>query len=149
MYLIRKHSDPWRSLSLFNDRFLSDFFAPLHERARAADDGVAFLTAADLREQENAYLIRMDLPGVPKEAVKVEMKDGLLTISGERKDEHESDAEGCRCSERYFGRFSRNFRVGDGVNAEAISAKIDNGVLTVTLPKKAEVLPRQIPVVTQ
>ena len=86
--------------------------------------------AADLVEAEDGYHIQ----------------DDVLTISGERKTEHESVEDGYRYVERRQGRFERSFRLPEGIDAEQVKANIEHGVLRVTLPKPEKLKPKQIPV---
>ncbi len=99
----------------------------------SAPDG-EWMPAVDIQEQDGKYLLRADLPGIKKEDVHVELENGYLTISGERKAEHEEKKETFRRIERAFGSFQRSFRVPDGVTEKDISAQYRDGVLEVTVP---------------
>lgn len=92
----------------------------------------------DLVEQDGEYVLRADLPGVSESDVKVEVQDGLLTVSGARRSEHEESHEGYRRVERASGSFSRSLRLPEGVDPQAIEASFDNGVLEVKIPKPQE-----------
>src|ERR1700753_2524824 len=92
----------------------------------------------DLVEREVQLVLRADLPGLDRDDVDVQIKDGVLTVSGERKYENESKGEGYHRVERSFGRFSRSLRLPRGVDASAVSASFDRGVLEVTVPKPAQ-----------
>ena len=93
---------------------------------------------ADLSETDEAYELQVDLPGMKKDDVAVDYANGVLTISGERTDEREDKRKGYYLSERSYGSFQRAFRVPEGVLTDAVEAKFDDGVLTVTLPKSEE-----------
>jgi HSP20 family protein len=82
--------------------------------------------------------VRADLPGLKKEDVTVDVEDGMLAISGERRDEHEEDRDGYYRSERSYGRFYRAVPLPDGANAEQIDASFNDGVLEVTVPAPKE-----------
>ena len=97
-----------------------------------------WVPAVDLVEREGQLILRADLPGLDRDDVDVQIKDGLLTVSGERKYENESKGEGYHRVERSFGRFSRSLRLPRGVDASAVSASFDRGVLEVTVPKPAQ-----------
>jgi HSP20 family protein len=97
-----------------------------------------WVPAMDLVERDGQLVLRADLPGMDREDINVEVKDGVLTVSGERKYEHEDKREGFYRVERSFGRFSRSLRLPRGVDASAVSAEFDRGVLEVTVPKPAE-----------
>jgi HSP20 family protein len=98
----------------------------------------------DLVEAGDHFVLRADLPGMREEDVKIELEDGTLTVSGERKAEHESNEEGYYRVERAFGSFSRSLTLPKGVDADAVSASFDNGVLEGRIPKPEERKPRRI-----
>ncbi|HEX6459327.1 MAG TPA: Hsp20/alpha crystallin family protein [Thermoleophilaceae bacterium] len=98
----------------------------------------------DLIEAEDHFLLKADLPGVSEEDVTIEVQDNVLTVSGERKAEHERKEKGFYRLERSFGRFSRSLTLPEGVDADAISASFDKGVLAVSIPKPEERKPRRI-----
>ena len=100
--------------------------------------------AVDLFEREDSLVLKADLPGLSEEDVQIEVRDNVLTISGERKAEFEDKQNGYYRVERSFGRFARTLTLPDGVNADAIAASFDNGVLEVTIPKPEERKPRRI-----
>lgn len=96
------------------------------------------LMRTDVVENKDNYTVTMDLPGVKKEDLKAELKDGYLTISattGYNNDQKDSEGRYIR-RERYAGSFSRNFYVGDGVKESDIQAKFTDGTLTLLIPKK-------------
>lgn len=96
------------------------------------------LMKTDIKETGNSYELTVDLPGVKKEDVKAELKNGYLNISAvsnRSNDEKNSDGNYIR-RERYCGSYSRSFYVGENITEEDIKAKFDNGVLTLTVPKK-------------
>ena len=100
------------------------------------NEGVtAFVPTVNTREGEFAYHVDVDLPGVKKEDIKVDLNKGILTISGERKTKEEVKQEDYYKIETYFGRFSRSFTLPDNVDIENIEAKSDNGVLEIVIPK--------------
>jgi HSP20 family protein len=91
--------------------------------------------AVDIADNEKAYEITAELPGMDESNIDVKFSDGTLTIKGEKKDEKEEKKKDYYLSERRYGSFQRSFGVPDGVDAEKIEAHFKNGVLTVTLPK--------------
>ncbi|MCT7433191.1 Hsp20/alpha crystallin family protein [Aliarcobacter cryaerophilus] len=100
------------------------------------NEGVtAFVPTVNTREGEFAYHVDVDLPGVKKEDIKVDLNKGVLTISGERKTKEEVKQEDYYKIETYFGKFSRSFTLPDNVDIENIEAKSDNGVLEIVIPK--------------
>ena len=98
----------------------------------------------DLVESGEDFVLRADLPGMSEEDVKIELEDSTLTISGERKAEHEAQGEGFYRAERATGAFSRSLTLPKGIDPEAVSARFDRGVLEVRIPKPAERKPRRI-----
>jgi HSP20 family protein len=98
----------------------------------------------DLVETDDHFVLRADLPGLGEDDVKIEFEDGTLTVSGERKAEHESKGEGYHRVERAFGAFSRSLTLPQGVDPEAVTASFNRGVLEVSIPKPEERKPRRI-----
>jgi HSP20 family protein len=135
--------DPARELDSLQsemNRLFGTFFG-----ARAADgDGRRWVPAIDLVETDEHLVLRADLPGLDREDVNVEIKDGVLTISGERKEEHEERADGYHRVERAFGTFSRSLALPDGIDAEKVRADFDKGVLEVRIPKPEERKPHRV-----
>ncbi len=107
-----------------------------------------WMPAMDLVESGDHFVLRADLPGMGEEDIKIEVEDGTLTISGERKAEHEANEEGYYRVERAFGSFSRALTLPKGVDAGAVSASFDRGVLEVRIPKPEERKPRRIEIAT-
>jgi HSP20 family protein len=103
-----------------------------------------WMPAMDLIETDEHFVLRADLPGMGQEDIKIELEDGTLTISGERKAEHESKNEGYYRVERAFGGFSRSLTLPKGIDPEGVNAKFDRGVLEVRIPKPEERKPRRI-----
>lgn len=103
-----------------------------------------WMPAMDLLETEDQFVLRADLPGLTEEDVRIEVEDRTLTVSGERKAEHETNGEGYYRLERATGAFARTLTLPDGVDAEGIAARFDNGVLEVRIPKPEERKPRRV-----
>jgi HSP20 family protein len=100
--------------------------------------------AMDLVEAEDHFLLKADLPGLREDDVNIEISDNTLVISGERKAEHEAHERGWYRVERAFGRFNRSLTLPDGIDADAVSAEVDHGVLTVRIPKPEQRKPRRV-----
>ncbi len=103
-----------------------------------------WMPAMDLVETDEHFVLRADLPGMTEEDVRIELEDTVLTVSGERKAEHERHEEGFHRVERAFGAFSRTLTLPKGIDPEAISASFDKGVLEVRVPKPQQTRPRRI-----
>jgi HSP20 family protein len=135
--------DPIRELdSLQGDmnRLFDRFF-----EGRAPNGGSRrWIPAMDLVETDDHLVLRGDLPGMTEDEVDLEIKDNVLTISGERKAESEEKGEGYHRVERAFGRFSRSLNLPAGIDPEKVEAKFDHGVLEVRIPKPAEAKPTRV-----
>ncbi|WP_028063615.1 Hsp20/alpha crystallin family protein [Solirubrobacter soli] len=103
-----------------------------------------WMPAMDLIETGDHFVLRADLPGLSEEDVNIEVEERVLTISGERKAEHAENKDGYHRVERAFGSFSRSLTLPEGVNAEAVAATFDRGVLEVRIPKPEQRKPRKI-----
>ena len=132
-----------RSLSLWNGRRSNDLMSQFEDFFNDVERGFMpslstktafgdFAPALDIEEKEEAYFVTVDLPGLKKEDIKIDLQDSVLTISGERT--REVKGEG-RYTERAHGRFQRSFTLPHLVASEKIEAKCEDGVLHVTLPK--------------
>jgi HSP20 family protein len=98
----------------------------------------------DLVETDEHFVLRADLPGLSEEDVSIEVEDNVLTVSGERQSEHEEREEGYHRVERAYGQFSRSLTLPEGVDADAIEASFDRGVLEVRIPRPEERKPRKV-----
>ncbi|TVU37390.1 hypothetical protein EJB05_10702, partial [Eragrostis curvula] len=139
MSLVRRSSvfDPF-SMDLwdpFDNMFRS--MVPSSLASSGNDDTAAFAAArVDWKETPEAHVFKADLPGVKKEEVKVEVEDGgVLVISGQRSREKEDKGDRWHRVERSSGRFERRFRLPEDAKVEQVKAGLENGVLTVTVPK--------------
>jgi HSP20 family protein len=103
-----------------------------------------WVPAMDLVESDDQFVLRADLPGLTEDDVSIELEDNVLTVSGERKAEHEDRNEGYHRVERAYGAFSRQLTLPDGVDGDAIGASFDNGVLEVRIPKPEQTKPRKV-----
>jgi HSP20 family protein len=103
-----------------------------------------WIPAMDLVETDDHFVLKADLPGLKEEDVNIEVEENVLTVSGERKAEHEDKREGYVRVERSYGSFRRSLTLPEGVDAEAVTANFDNGVLEVRIPKPEERKPRRV-----
>ena len=127
--------------NLFDDFFDDDFFQfPAAARKQLYGKHTKGLMKTDVRETENTYELDIDLPGFKKDEIKLDLKDGYLTISAAKgldKDEETKKGTYIR-QERYAGACSRSFYVGDAMEPKDISAKFENGILMISMPKQVE-----------
>ncbi|MBV9768504.1 MAG: Hsp20/alpha crystallin family protein [Bryobacterales bacterium] len=100
----------------------------------------------DIIETENELVLKADVPGVELKDIDIQLENGTLTVKGERKFEKEERNRGFHRMERSYGSFVRYFTVPDTVDAENVKADYQNGVLTITLPKKEIAKPKAIKV---
>jgi HSP20 family protein len=103
-----------------------------------------WMPAMDLLETDDQFVLRADLPGLSEEDVSIELEDTTLTISGQRKSEHEQRSEGAYRVERAFGAFSRSLTLPQGIDPDAVAAAFDKGVLEVRIPKPEQRKPKRI-----
>lgn len=102
--------------------------------------------AVDIKEENDRFLLRADVPGVDSKDIDITMENGVLTIRGQRSREDSEEREGYKRVERVYGSFYRRFTLPDTADAEKISATSKNGVLEVSIPKQEKVQPRRIQV---
>jgi HSP20 family protein len=126
------------------NRLFNTFFDQPAPTGRGGGSGRRWIPAMDLVETGDHYVLRADLPGLSDEEVSIQLQDNVLTISGERKTEHEGHQEGYYRLERAFGGFSRSLTLPDGVNPDAVQAHFDRGVLEIRIPKPEQKKPRQV-----
>lgn len=127
-----------KNRSLFN--LMVDPFDMLADMQEVMPKPQSLLMKTDIKEQGDCYELDIDLPGYKKEDIDVEVKDGYLSISASKESEtEEKDEEGTYIrKERFSGKSSRSFYIGEDVNENDIKAKFDNGVLKIKAPKKVE-----------
>jgi HSP20 family protein len=107
-----------------------------------------WVPAMDLVETDDHLVLRADLPGLTEDDINIEIKDNVLTVSGERKAEHTERQEGFYRVERAFGGFSRSLSLPEGIDSDKVSAEFDKGVLEVRVPKPEERKPHRVQIGT-
>ena len=144
MSLIR-YNNPWSLLNtLQRDLYNSDF-------NRLNDDDASVATAnwapsVDISENEKAFTLLADIPGVDPKDIDISMEKGVLTIKGERSSENVEEGENYRRVERQSGQFYRRFNLPDSADADKIEARSEHGVLRITIPKQEVAISRRIEV---
>jgi HSP20 family protein len=128
---------------MVRDPFLAAPFRLLDELFRTSGNGrvTGFTPTLDVRETEDDYVVMVDVPGVKSEDVSIEVSEQVLTISGSRVPVETGDAQ---LVERPYGSFVRNLTLPKGVDSEQIKADYSDGVLTLHIPKPAEIKPKKI-----
>lgn len=141
--------EPWNVLSKFHDevnRLFDDRMGKVAE-----SDGSSVVTshwtpAVDIKENPDSFELHADVPGVDPKEIEITMEDGVLAVKGERSTETKEEREGYRRVERARGTFYRRFSLPDTADASRITARGENGVLKVTIPKVEKAQPRRIEV---
>lgn len=134
----------WEALDDQFDSLVRNLFRPVTVNSR---DVVAPIRM-DVSEQENAYIVHAEMPGVKKDDIKIEIDGNQVSINAESKSEKDvKEGERVIRSERYYGKISRSFSLANEVDENAASAKFENGVLELALPKKAVTKAKLISVV--
>jgi HSP20 family protein len=132
------HFDPLANLRVFEDAFSRMLSEPQTNRPWAP--------AVDIYETENELYLKADLPGVDQQDIDVRVENQTLTVTGQRSFDKTENNQGYHRIERNYGSFSRSFAVPNTFDTEKIAAHYQNGVLTVSLPKKEAAKPRQVKV---
>jgi HSP20 family protein len=132
-----------QTLSPSLNRWIDDAFA--RSRGFEEDAGAStWAPAADIKETAEALFVQVELPGLAKEDIGVSLEANVLTISGERRFTKNESKETFHRMERFYGNFSRSFRLPRNVDAGSVSASFADGLLTLELPKTEEARPRHI-----
>jgi HSP20 family protein len=139
--------DPFRNINTLQER-INRLFEDAFPRSTEDDQDMvcAWRPMVDIYETEAGIVIQADLPGVEKEHVSVEVKDNILTIQGERRDDSTAGDENYYRRERTCGSFQRSFTLRSVITPDLIKASFKNGVLKVEIPKPEEEKPKQVTV---
>jgi HSP20 family protein len=140
--------NPWREMDIFSgraNRFFEDSFFPTAWLNEESGLGT-WQPAADIYDHAEKIVIKAELPGVDKKDIHVDVKDGILTLSGERSFENEVKEGNYHRKERAFGKFYRSFELPGGLDPKKIDANYRDGVLSIEIPKPQEKKPRKIAV---
>jgi len=151
MSLIRwnpaRELEAWPSDLFGIQREMNRMFDSFFRGSRDEDYSLsAWIPAVDIAEHDNEYVVKLELPGVNKEDVKITLESNILTIQGDKKQEKETKKENYHRVERSYGAFQRSFTLPTTVKSDKIDAVYKEGVLTISLPKAEEAKPKQIEV---
>ena len=137
--------EPLRELTTLQNE-MNRLFGTVFDAPTQGNGGTMrrWMPAMDLVETEDHFVLTADLPGLGEDDVNIEVEDRVLTVSGERKATHESSKDGYHRVERAFGSFSRSLTLPQGIDADAVTASFDRGVLEIRIPKPAQRKPRRI-----
>ncbi len=134
--LAHRNNDTYDLWNKTFDRIFDDFFSvsPVNQS----------VPAIDIEEEKNKFVLTAELPGMEEKDLDIEVTDGILTISGEKKEEKKKEDKNCVVSERRYGSFSRSIRVPDNIKSDQMKARFDKGVLHIDMPKDEKAAPRKI-----
>ena len=137
--------EPYRGAATLQEQ-VNRLLGNVLERSAEESNLTSWAPAADIYETEHELVVKADLPEIDPKDLDIRVENNILTIRGERKFEKKVNEENYLRVERAYGAFSRSFPLANTVNAEAIQADYQNGVLTLTIPKREEAKPKQIKV---
>jgi HSP20 family protein len=140
--------NPWREMPMLHNRINRMFDDPFFSLGRLSDEDSLGMwnPAVDLYEKDDQFIIKAELPGVNKDDIKVDLKDRVLTLSGERTYENEVKEENYYRRERSYGKFQRAFTLPADVDSEKIKAEFKDGVLQIEVPKPEDRKAKQVTV---
>jgi HSP20 family protein len=133
----------WEPFRLMRDLMSWDPFAEMFPAPRSLGSQV-FMPGFEVKETSAAYLFKADLPGVDEKDLDITLSGNRLTVSGKREAEERLEGDTYYAYERSYGSFSRSFTLPDGADTDHADAELKNGVLVISIPKKAEHQPRKI-----
>lgn len=133
--------NPWRDMLAMQER-MNRLASDPHGREEL--EYGTWLPPVDLREEEQSFVIQMEVPGLKKEDIDIHLENNVLTLRGERKFEEEEKKQNYHRIERFYGRFARSFTLPSLIQAAGIGASLKDGVLEVTIPKAEESKPKKI-----
>ena len=138
--------NPWREMPTIQNRINRMFDDPFFRLGRWTDDDSMGMwnPIVDLYEKDDHFVIKAELPGVDKNNIKVDLKDRVLTLSGERNYDNEVKEENYYRKERSYGKFQRAFRLPADVDSDKIRAEFKDGVLQVEVPKPEKIKAKQV-----
>ena len=140
--------NPVREMGFFPDRINRLFNDTLFPAAWVNDESELrnWRPAVDIYDHDEKIVVKAELPGVDKKDIHVDVKDGILSLKGERSYENEVEEEKYHRKERAFGKFQRSFALPEGLDPEKIDANYKDGILKIEIPKSEEKKPKEITV---
>lgn len=124
---------PFEEMQKVIDRFFEEF-----PRILPTFSTETFVPAVDISETDKSYEFEIELPGMKREDIEIEVSDGILTVKGEKKEEKKEEKKGYKKIERSYGKFERSFTLPQYIDEKNISAKFENGLLNISIPKSPE-----------
>jgi HSP20 family protein len=145
-HLSSRYTDQFQSFRSEMDRLFDSFFGgfpSLTNLRRSLPAAQGLTPALDVKETEKELVVKADLPGIDEKDIQLTIQDGVLSLRGEKKSEYKDEREDYYVMERSYGTFQRSIRLPGTVNDEKAEARFDKGVLTITLPKRPEMVKTQ------
>ncbi len=139
---------PFRDLVSIQQEVNRLFDDLMTRRGEPSGEGAIWVPAVDISETEDAISVKMEVPGVTKDGIKISVTNNVLTVKGEKKMEKETKEEQYHRVERVYGSFVRSLELPTVVAADQVKATYEDGVLSIVLPKSEEVKPKEIPIET-
>lgn len=146
---------PWRAGDNLMEQMRTEMddvfqrFFGLPVEAKANGESNIWAPRVDISETDKAFIVKADLPGVDPKDVEINVRDGVLTVRGEKKEQKEEKHKNYHRVERFVGQFYRSIPLPVGVDEDNVQATTTKGVLSVTIPKKPEAQPKKIAVKSQ
>jgi HSP20 family protein len=137
--------DPFRDLATLRERMNRLFEEAYSSRGEEKDMvSSAWNPSVDIYEKENEIVLKAEVPGIDENDIEIKIEDNTITLNGERKFEKETKEENYHRIERSYGSFYRSFTLPQNINQDKIKAESENGILKITMPKKAELKPKKV-----
>ncbi len=130
-----------RDNDLFTDTFRSVFNHPFFSMKDEVLNTSNFTPRVRISEDKDNFYLNLEMPGIPKDEVKISLENNVLSVSGNKKHQSKSEDTNLIMNEIYYGEFCRSFTLSDDIKTDNIDAEFKDGLLTITLPKKEEVKP--------
>ena len=141
-----RYQDPFQSFRSEVDRLFDDFLGgvPALTSFRQGFPRAQIITPTlDVKENEKEIVVKADLPGIDEKDINLTIHNGVLSLKGEKKSEQTDERDNYHISERSYGSFQRSIRLPETIDEDKVEARFDKGVLTVTIPKRPEMVSAQ------
>ena len=140
-----RYQDPFQSFRTEMDRLFDSFLGgvPSLTGFRQGFTEAQMTPTLDVKENEKEIVVKADLPGMDEKDINLTIHNGVLSLRGEKKSEHTDQRENYHVMERSYGSFQRSIRLPETINEDKAEARFDKGVLTITLPKRPEMVGTQ------
>ena len=141
-----RYQDPFQSFRTEMDRLFDSFLGgvpSLSSLRQGFPSGQMMTPTLDVKENEKEIVVKADLPGMDEKDINLTVHNGVLSLRGEKKSEHTDERENYHVMERSYGSFQRSIRLPETIDEDKAEARFDKGVLTITLPKRPEMVSAQ------